>query len=255
MRTTPAVRLGALLYAAATFFSFLVPNPLGGNAPRLAASIGVPLLACFLTAPGPALARLSPARLVSRLTGGRALELGPRWRAAAVALVVPFAVWQWAPERIDRHLTVDRPRTAPELLPAPRSRSWPPWRRAPSGSRCRPRSSTGRPPSWLPHVSLARGWERQLDVANNPIFYTDGRPHPDLLQELAGRQRHHLGGAALGPARLRRPWARPACSPSGQVPGLQLVWQTPQWRLWRVDGSPGLVSGAGHPRPPWSPTT
>ncbi len=62
VRTTPAVRLGALLYGAATFFSFLVPNPLGGNAPRLAASIGVPLLACFLTAPGPALARLSPAR-------------------------------------------------------------------------------------------------------------------------------------------------------------------------------------------------
>ena len=55
MRTTPAVRLGALLYAAASLFSFLVPNPLGGNAPRLAASIGVPLLACFLTAPGPAL--------------------------------------------------------------------------------------------------------------------------------------------------------------------------------------------------------
>ncbi len=54
VRTTPAVRLGALFYAAASFFSFLVPNPLGGNAPRLAASIGVPLLACFLTAPGPA---------------------------------------------------------------------------------------------------------------------------------------------------------------------------------------------------------
>ena len=31
---------------------------------------------------------------------------------------------------------------------------------------------------------------------------------------------------------------------SGQVPGLQLVWQTPQWRLWRVQGSPGLVTGA-----------
>ena len=50
VRTTPAVRLGALLYAAASLFSFLVPNPLGGNAPRLAATIGVPLLVCFLTA-------------------------------------------------------------------------------------------------------------------------------------------------------------------------------------------------------------
>src|SRR3984957_5306578 len=82
VQTTPAVRLGALLYGAASFFSFLVPNPLGGNAPRLAATIGVPLLACFLTAPGPAMARLSPARLVRRLTGGRVLDLGPPWRGA-----------------------------------------------------------------------------------------------------------------------------------------------------------------------------
>lgn len=243
VRTTPAVRLGALLYAAATFFSFLVPNPLGGNAPRLAASIGVPLLACFLTVPGPALDRLSPARLVSRLTGGRAIDLGPRWRAAAVALVIPFAVWQWAPTGS----VVTSPSTDPELhqsfyqplvneltavAPGPIRVEVPPtlehWEAAFVGS---------------PHVTLARGWERQLDVANNPIFYSQGALTPTSYKTWLDANgitwvalpSAPLDYAAQGEARLLS---------SGQVPGLQVVWATPQWTLWRVNGSPGLVSGA-----------
>ena len=243
VRTTPAVRLGALLYGAATFFSFLVPNPLGGNAPRLAASIGVPLLACFLTAPGPALARLSPAGLLSRLTGGRVIDLGPRWRAAAVALVIPFAVWQWAPT----NSIVTSPSTDPELhqsfyqplvneltavAPQPIRVEVAPtkehWEAAFVAS---------------PHITLARGWERQLDIANNPIFYTDGALTPTAYQNWleangitwVALPQAPLDYAGQGEARLLS---------SGDVPGLQLVWQTPQWRLWRVAGSPGLVSGA-----------
>ncbi len=101
VQTTPAVRLGALLYAVSSLFSFVVPNPLGGNAPRLAASIGIPLLACFVTAPGPALTRLTQSGLGSRLAGrisrGRSVLLPGRWRYLAVVLVAPFAAWQWAP--------------------------------------------------------------------------------------------------------------------------------------------------------------
>ena len=33
-----------------------------------------------------------------------------------------------------------------------------------------------------PHVSLARGWERQLDIADNPIFYTPGALTPTSYQ-------------------------------------------------------------------------
>ena len=216
VRTTPAVRLGALLYGAATFFSFLVPNPLGGNAPRLAASIGVPLLACFLTAPGPALARLSPAGLLSRLTGGRVIDLGPRWRAAAVALVIPFAVWQWAPT----NSIVTSPSTDPELHQS----FYQPLVNeltavAPQPIRVEVAPTTEH---WeaafvaSPHITLARGWERQLDIANNPIFYTDGALTPTVVPELAGSQRDHVGGAPPGAARLRRPGRRRACSPPGR---------------------------------------
>ena len=242
VRTTPAVRLGALLYGAATFFSFLVPNPLGGNAPRLAASIGVPLLACFLTAPGPALDRLSPARLVSRLTGGRTIELGPRWRAAAVALVIPFAVWQWAPTGS----VVTSPATDPELhqsfyqplvaeltavAPGPIRVEVPPtlehWEAAFVAS---------------PHVTLARGWERQLDVANNPIFYTEGALTPTSYKNWLDA--NGITWVALPSAPLDYAGqAEARLLASGRVPGLVPLWATPDWTLWRVDDSPGLVSG------------
>jgi hypothetical protein len=242
VRTTPAVRLGALLYAAASFFSFLVPNPLGGNAPRLAASIGVPLLACFLTAPGPALARLSPARLLSRLTGGRTLELGPRWRAAAVVLVVPFAVWQWAPSGS----IVTSPSTDPELHQSfyqPLLQELATVAPGPIRVEVPPTAEHWEAAFVAPHVSLARGWERQLDVANNPIFYTEDALTPSSYQAWlhsngitwVALPSAPLDYAAINEARLLT---------TGQVPGLQLVWQTPQWRLWRVQGSPGLVTGS-----------
>ncbi len=242
VRTTPAVRLGALLYAAASFFSFLVPNPLGGNAPRLAASIGVPLLACFLTAPGPALARLSPARLVSRVTGGRTLELGPRWRAAAVVLVVPFAVWQWAPSGS----IVTSPSTDPELHQSfyqPLLQELAAVAPGPIRVEVPPTLEHWEAAFVAPHVSLARGWERQLDVANNPIFYTEDALTPSSYQTWLDSNgitwvalpSAPLDYAAINEARLLT---------AGQIPGLQLVWQTPQWRLWRVQSSPGLVTGA-----------
>jgi hypothetical protein len=241
VRTTPAVRLAALLYAAASLFSFVVPNPLGGNAPRLAATIGVPLLACFLTAPGPALARLSPARLLSRLSGGRPVELGPRWRAAAVVLVLPFAAWQWAPSKT----IVTSPASVPELhqsfyqpllqelsavSPGPLRVEVPPtlehWEAA-----------------WVaPHVSLARGWERQLDVANNPLFYTPGALTP--ASYAAWLDTNGISWVALPTASLDyAALAEAHLLETAQVPNLLLVWQTPQWRLWHVVDSPGLVSG------------
>jgi hypothetical protein len=241
VRTTPAVRLGALLYAAASLFSFLVPNPLGGNAPRLAATIGVPLLVCFLTAPGPALARLSPARLVSRITGGRTLELAPRWRAAAVLLVIPFAVWQWAPSRT----VVTSPASDPELHQSfyqPLLQELSVLAPGPIRVEVPPTLEHWEAAFVAPHVSLARGWERQLDIANNNLFYVTGALTPaSYLAWLKSNgitwvalPKAPLDYAAQGEARLLN---------SDQVTSLQLVWVTPQWHLWHVNGSPGLVSG------------
>ena len=237
VRTTPAVRLGALLYAAASLFSFLVPNPLGGNAPRLAATIGVPLLVCFLTAPGPALERLSPARILSRLTGGRSFELAPRWRAAAVLLVIPFAVWQWAPSKT----VVTSPASDPELHQSfyePLLQELAAVAPSPIRVEVPPTLEHWEAAYIAPYVSLARGWERQLDIANNSLFYVTGALTPTSY--LNWLDTNGVTWVALPNAPLDyAAQAEARLLSSGQVPALQLVWVTPQWHLWRVQRQPG----------------
>ena len=242
VQTTPAVRFGALLYAAASLFSFLVPNPLGGNAPRLAESVGVPLLACFLTAPGPALSRLSHSGLLQRVMGGsRRILLPGRWRYAAVLLVVPFAVWQWAPW--------DGIVTSPSAAPYTASSYYQPLlteltHLAPNPVRVEipPTLDHWEAAFVAPYVSLARGWERQLDIQDNPLFYPGGQLTPASYSAWLNAEgvayvalpSAPLDYAAKGEGRLIA---------SGQVTGLSLVWSDANWRLWRVTTSPGLVSG------------
>lgn len=242
VQTTPAVRFGAVLYAVSSFFSFVIPNPLGGNAPRLAASIGVPLLLCFVTAPGPALARLSHSDLVERLVRkGRRVVLPGKWRFAALAVVIPFAVWQWAP--------------ATSVVTSSRSA---PWTRAafyqplvaeltklapePVRVEAVPTKDHWESAFVAPYFPIARGWERQLDTADNPIFYTPGALTPrSYAAWLAAEGISYvalpsapLDYAAVAEGQLLR---------SGRVAGLRLVWSTPDWKLWKVTFGPGLVSG------------
>lgn len=241
VRTTPAVRIGALLYAAASFFSFVVPNPLGGNAPRLAASIGVPLLACFLTAPGPAWSKLSHPRILSWIARGRSITLSARWRTAAVVIVVPFAVWQWAP--------TDSVVTNPANSPGTEASFYQPlvsalaaYGNGPTRVEVTPTKEHWESAFVAPYVSLARGWERQLDIADNAVFYTTG-----ALTAASYQQWLYSNGVtfvALPAAPLDyAAQAEKTLLTSGTLGYLHLVWSTPDWKLWRVVGSPGLVSG------------
>lgn len=77
-RSERTLRIGALLYALAGTAAYVVDTPLGGNAVRLGALAGGPLLAAALVA-----ARDRPR--------GR-----PRVAAIAV-LLAGFAAWQWSP--------------------------------------------------------------------------------------------------------------------------------------------------------------
>ena len=240
VRTTPAVRWGALMYAAASLFSFVVPNPLGGNAPRLAGAIGVPLLACFLTAQGPSFDRLSGSALAERVLGARVFSVPARWRIVGLALIVPFIVWQWAPsQKIAPSQPASTPAFYQPLLQQLSSQS-----AAPIRVEIPPTLQHWESAYVAPYVSLARGWERQLDVADDSLFYNDGAltatSYVDWLYNegvgFVALPAAPLDYASKGEARLLN---------SGQVGALRLVWQTPEWRLWKVDGSPGLLTGDG----------
>jgi hypothetical protein len=95
-----------------------------------------------------------------------------------------------------------------------------------------------------PKFSLARGWERQLDMAYDGIFYKSG-PLPAggyrswLLADgvsYVALADAPLDYAATSEATLLR---------SGTVPGLRPVWHDAGWELWEVMGSAGLASGPG----------
>ncbi|HWE54607.1 MAG TPA: hypothetical protein VG435_03800 [Acidimicrobiales bacterium] len=243
VQTTPAVRLGAAFYGVATFASWLVPNPLGGNAPRLANWIGVPLLACFLTAPGPALERLSHSGPVRRLMDqGRRIAVPDRWRyAAAVVVIVPFGVWQWAPW--------NGIVTSPAAVPYTSASFYQPLLSELTVAATHPVRVEVVPTfeHWesafvAPYVSLARGWERQLDIADNPVFYTPGALTAASYDQWLSDE--GISYVALPTAPLDYA-GKPEANllRSGTVPGLQLIWSTTKWQLWKVADSPGLVSG------------
>jgi hypothetical protein len=91
------------------------------------------------------------------------------------------------------------------------------------------------------HFQLARGWDRQADVADNPIFYADRLTAADYrtwLRTLAvgwvARPRTPLDHAGAAEAHL---------VDRGQ-PYLRLVWRNASWDLYRVTPATPLAQGA-----------
>jgi hypothetical protein len=237
VRATTAVRIAALLYAASSLLSFVIPNPLGGNAVRLAESVGIPLLACFVTAPEGGLPRLAlPRRLPRRL------QPSPQVYRYAGVLLIPFIVWQWAP---GLHVSADRSSPSSQAgFYTPMVRQVADRHPGPVRVEVVPTARHWEAAYVASSLSLARGWERQLDTADNPLFYT-----PGLLTPVSYRQWLVANGVsyvALPNAPLDyagQPEARLLAA--GHVAGLRVVWSTSNWRLWEVVGSPGLLSGPG----------
>ncbi|MBO0694217.1 MAG: hypothetical protein J2P58_15035, partial [Acidimicrobiaceae bacterium] len=201
-------------------------NAIGGNAVRLPQSIGVPILVGLLA---PLLARRRRFRVLSA--------------AAALSVLVAFAAWQWAPGLN----VLSSPRAASAasatfyqpLLHQIEQRS-----NGPVRVEAVPTTDHWESAYLAPTVSLARGWERQLDIANNPLFYRAGPLRSSTY--LAWLRANGVSWVALPHTTLDyASMAEARLLRAGGVPGLTLVWSSPEWRLWKVAGSPGLLSGPG----------
>jgi hypothetical protein len=208
-----ALRTGLVLYGAAAIVVFVVPNPLGGNVGRLAAYFAPPLLAAVATIPG---------------------------RRLLALLVVPVLLWQWAG-------TVATISAATGSDPSA-SRAY----YAPLVEYLTHESGIGRVEipftrsHWeaayvAPSVPLARGWIRQLDTIDNPIFYGDtaltATTYHDWLVQ------NGVTWVALPDVPLDYSAMDEAQLISAGQPYLRPVWHNAHWRVWKVTDSPGLVSG------------
>lgn len=216
-RRRPEVRTGALLLAAAALFAEVVPSALGGNVGRIEDVAALPLA-------------------VGLAWDGR--------RALAPALAVPLALSQWVPAWGALTRIPSEPSTSAAYF-APLDRELAGLEATgPAGRVEVVPTAYHWEAAYVPTVMpLARGWERQLDEADNPLFYRGGLTAAAYRAWLVdnGVRFVALPSAPLDMAGR----AEGALVSSGRVPGLQLAWSSGNWRLYSVAGSPGIVTGPG----------
>lgn len=207
-----ALRIGLVLYGLAAIVVFMMPNPLGGNMGRLAAYFAPPLLAVLSTIPG---------------------------RRILAVFVIPLLAWQWVGALSSISAATGTDPSA--------SRSY----YAPVVDYLSHQDAIGRVEipftrsHWeaayvAPSVPLARGWVRQIDTLDNPLFYNDSltrtQYHDWLLANgvtWVALPDVPLDYSALAEARLL----------SAGQPYLEPVWHDGHWRVWKVADTPGLVTG------------
>ncbi|CAB4912966.1 unannotated protein [freshwater metagenome] len=208
------VRWGAGLYGALIVGAMLIDTPVGGNLVRLAAVFGGPVVA------------------------------GALWgrRALALALLAPVLfAWQWsAPVRSIARDAHDPARH--EAYHAPLIAELD--RRAAVEGPFRleiPFTRTHWETRWVAlRHPLARGWERQLDVKENDLFYEGvltPQRYRDWLDTLAV---HYVAVPDTVPDPAGR--AETRLVTAGAVPGLREVWHDRHWRLYAVAGARPLVA-------------
>jgi hypothetical protein len=193
----------------------VLPSPIGGNISRALGCLAVPVVACVLW----------PDR---------------RWLLAAIA--VPVTIWQWNPAMgaittLNAHDPSTRAAYYQPLVDFLTSHDEPPGRVEVVPTRLH----------WevhfvAPRAPLARGWERQLDTANNPLFYKDPLTAADYQRWLRNNGVRYI---ALPDAPLDYAAEDEAELLRSGLPGLQPVWSDRHWQVFEVSDSAGIVEGPG----------
>jgi hypothetical protein len=206
-RRERALRLGAVVYAAATTAALLVQTPMGSNSVRLGALFAGPILLC---------AARGPRR-----------HLG---RAAFAITLAALAFWQWSSAARDflasqnepsakvsyyapllRFLDTQRPEDGRVEIPFTRSH----WEAA----------------VVAPHFPLARGWERQLDAGRNSLFYAGILTNFTYGNWLA---EHAVQLVALPDVKPDESSFKERGLIEHDPPYLKLIRRLPHWRVYRV---------------------
>ncbi len=205
------VRVGVAVYLLACIGTFIVPNPLGANITRLGMYGAAPLFV--------ASARLSR-----------------RW---LVPVVVVLVWWQWSPAIDSIVRSGHDPSTSSayysDLVGFLQERT-------PSLERIEiPFTRRHFEAAYVaPVVPLARGWERQLDMKSNPLFYEpafDAATYHRWLDETGVQL------VALPDVELDASARQEAAIVRSMPPFLRPVWSDPHWQVFEVVGSTGLVTG------------
>ena len=217
------LRAAAVLYALGATLAVAVETPVGGTAPRLGMLFGGPVLLCVAH---------------DRLRRARAPVL-----VVALAGFGLLAYWQWtsAIRDIDKALRD----------PAAESSYFEPLRQFLAGLPDQRRieipftSSRWENAEVAPLVPLARGWERQLDTANNPVFYRGDLNRLTYASWLVDNAVRYVALPSAKPDRSS--YAERALIERG-LPYLRLRWRSDHWRVYEVLLAAPMVIPTGDAR-------
>jgi hypothetical protein len=210
------LRWAIVVYALASIAAFAVPNPVGGNMARLGALAAGPVLALGL--------------------------LGRRPLALAL-LALPLLYWQWVAPVRDLSAATGDPSVkegyyAPLLAELQRLTAG-----APTRVEIPPTRDRWEADYVAPRFPLARGWLRQLESGDFDVF-TDGKLTPGAYRGwLDDRGVAYVAVSDAEPDYLAED--EEALIRSG-LPYLKPLWSNADWHLYRVRGTPGLLSSTAN---------
>jgi hypothetical protein len=220
------LRIGALLYAAALIGAYAIASPVGGNADRLGALLAGPLAACVLIGSSSRMRRLMLLALAPALLYWQANAPVTDFASAASNPAVHASYYAPLLDELQRlHIGYGAQPARIEVVPTVDH-----FEARFLGLR----------------VALARGWERQLDLGRDGLFYDEGstlsatRYRSWLSQQsvsYVALPDAPLDYSAGAEARLLR-----GQSTAGALPGyLHEVWRSAHWRLFAVRGAAPLA--------------
>jgi hypothetical protein len=165
--------------------------------------------------------------------------LGPRRAVLAAVVAVPMLIWQATPAvTAIAHADGDKSLDASYYTPLLRYLG----REARHTTRIEiPMTLNHWESAFVaPHVALARGWERQLDVRYNPLFY-DG--HLTGARYKRWLFANGVGYVALADAPLDSSARAEAALITRRPAFLTPVFHSKHWQVFRVRGAPSLTTG------------
>jgi hypothetical protein len=215
-RRERVLRAGIALYIAGTALSFAIPSAVGSNSARLAELIAGPLAA---------------------------LLLWPRRKLLLAVAALPLLYLQWhAPVRDVSNAGGAGMTTGyyQPLLSFLERQGGPPFRIEIPFTKFHWEAY-----AVAPYVPLARGWERQLDIKYNGLFYT-GR----LTAAAYERWLHQMAirFVAVPDAPLDYSAVAERRLIDRGLPYLHLAWRSQHWRVYAVSHPTPIVEGAAQLR-------
>ena len=208
-REQRALRWGAALYGLGATVALLIETPMGGNAVRLGALFGGPVLLCALW--------------------GRPI-MRKLWAVPFLAVgFAALAFWQWSPAVRDVIKYLEDPAAKSDYfeplraflttLPDQRRVEIPFTRSHWEGAEV------------AMDVPLARGWLRQLDTGLHPIFYKGEISRLTYASWLADNAVRYV---ALPSAKPDKSSYRERALIEQGLPYLRLRWKSRDWRVYEV---------------------